>query len=114
MFLIQAFCQSFLVNTQRIFHRKVGAKIPHLWHQGEGGDGGELGDDEAEDEAGAGPGAVTAHHHRVLVPGGSGQASQVTLQLTEVQTGFVYSTCVLMYSLHLHTKSTFLFKLAFF
>ena len=58
---------------------------PHLWHQGEGGDGGELGDDEAEDEAGAGPGAVTAHHHRVLVPGGPGQTPQVTLQTQELK-----------------------------
>ena len=58
---------------------------PHLWHEGEGGDGGELGDDEAEDEAGAGPGAVTAHHHRVLVPGGPGQTPQVTLQTQEIK-----------------------------
>ena len=49
-------------------------------HQREGCHGGQLGDHEAEDEAGPVPGAVTAHHPRVLVAGGPGQAPQVTLK----------------------------------
>ena len=63
----------------------------HLGQEAEGGRGGELGEDEAEDEPRGGPGAVPADHQRVLVtamgPGPGGQPPQVTLQSLEMVLG---------------------------